>query len=167
MFYGKICTCDLVVLQTTVWLSGTSASEEFKHHLTEPLALKTLLLHHRELGTLSSGQTLHLFSPFLKKQTTMSYLLITKSSFVTVCPSSEDETILSALSFTNPANEFSEADDDDDDEVSNEVSLALEDLDEDSSQCLTDSDDLEEWLPKKKSGQRQTRIILRYFSLQL
>ncbi|XP_013860273.1 zinc finger protein 878 isoform X2 [Austrofundulus limnaeus] len=105
--------------QTTVWLSETSASEEFKHHLSEPLALRTLLVHHRELGTLSS-----------------------------VCPSNEDDIILSALSFTKPVNEFSEADDEED---SNEGSLALDDLDEDSSQCITDTDDSEDWFSKKKS----------------
>lgn len=143
-----------MVLQTTVWLCETSTSEEFQQHLSELLDLKTLLVHHRELGTLSSGQIIDLFSHFFKQTTMLYYLFIIKCSSVTVCPSDEDDTILSALSFTNPANEFSE-----DEEDSNEVTLDLDDLDEDSSQCSTDSDDSEDWSPKKKSGQRRNKII--------
>ncbi|XP_017270249.1 zinc finger protein 615-like [Kryptolebias marmoratus] len=108
--------------QTTVWLSETFASEEFKHHLSEPLALKTLLVHHRELGTLSS-----------------------------TCSSNEEDTILSTLALSNSPEEFSEADDDDKYD-SDEGSLALEDLDEDSNQCISDTDNSDEWMPKNKSG---------------
>lgn len=45
------------VSQTAAWLTETtSVSEEVRQHLFEPTALKTLLLHHRQLGTLSSGE---------------------------------------------------------------------------------------------------------------
>lgn len=41
--------------QTAAWLTETtSASEEFGQNLSEPLALKSLLLHHRQLGTLNT-----------------------------------------------------------------------------------------------------------------
>lgn len=47
----------LSVCQTAAWLAETtSVAEEFGQHLSEPFALKTLLLHHRQLGTLSSGE---------------------------------------------------------------------------------------------------------------
>uniref|UniRef100_A0A3Q2TNP2 Zinc finger protein 578-like n=1 Tax=Fundulus heteroclitus TaxID=8078 RepID=A0A3Q2TNP2_FUNHE len=45
-----------VVSQTANWLNESSASEDLGLHLSEPFPLKTLLLHHRELGTLSSGE---------------------------------------------------------------------------------------------------------------
>ncbi|XP_029901965.1 zinc finger protein 260-like isoform X2 [Myripristis murdjan] len=42
--------------QTAAWLTETTAvAEEFGQHLSEPFALKTLLLYHRQLGTLSTG----------------------------------------------------------------------------------------------------------------
>ncbi|XP_037551757.1 zinc finger protein 25 [Nematolebias whitei] len=113
--------------QTTVLLSETSASEEFKHDLSEPSALKTLLVHHRELGTLSSA-----------------------------CPSNDEGTILSTLAFSNPTEVFSEAHDDKYD--SDEGSLALEDL-EDSNQCIADTDDSDEWMPKSKSGSLSSLFI--------
>lgn len=58
-------TCVSLVLisvsQTAAWLTETtSVSEEFGQHLSEPFALKTLLLHHRRSGTLS-------FSKFNRK----------------------------------------------------------------------------------------------------
>lgn len=44
------------VSQTAAWLTETtSLSEEIGLHLSEPFALKSLLLHHRQSGTLSSG----------------------------------------------------------------------------------------------------------------
>lgn len=52
---GHLCGL-LSVTQTAAWLpEKTSVSEEVGQHLSEPFALKTLLLHHRQLGTLSSG----------------------------------------------------------------------------------------------------------------
>uniref|UniRef100_A0A8C4HTJ8 C2H2-type domain-containing protein n=1 Tax=Dicentrarchus labrax TaxID=13489 RepID=A0A8C4HTJ8_DICLA len=48
--------------QTAAWLTETtSVSEEFGQHQSEPFALKTLLFHHRQLGTLSSGRLSRLF----------------------------------------------------------------------------------------------------------
>ncbi|XP_055367965.1 zinc finger protein 892-like isoform X2 [Betta splendens] len=42
--------------QTAAWLTDrTAVSEEVGRHLDEPFDLKSLLLHHRQLGTLSSG----------------------------------------------------------------------------------------------------------------
>ncbi|CAK6961410.1 zinc finger protein 883-like [Scomber scombrus] len=43
--------------QTAAWLSETTlAAKEFGLQLSEPFALKTLLLHHRQLGNLSSDE---------------------------------------------------------------------------------------------------------------
>lgn len=48
--------------QTAAWLTATpSVSEELGQHVCEPSALKTLLLHHRQMENLSSGQ----FSTFM------------------------------------------------------------------------------------------------------
>ncbi|XP_054595694.1 zinc finger protein 566 isoform X3 [Nothobranchius furzeri] len=58
--------------QTALWLSESFGSEEFAHYLTEPFPLKTLLLHHRALGTLSSA-----------------------------CSSNEEDVILSTLAISN------------------------------------------------------------------
>lgn len=45
----------LLCFQTAAWLTETtSLSEEFGQHMSEPVALKALLLHHRQLGNLSS-----------------------------------------------------------------------------------------------------------------
>ncbi|XP_044198923.1 putative zinc finger protein 286B isoform X2 [Thunnus albacares] len=56
--------------QTTAWLTETtSATKEFGLHLSEPLALKTLLLHHRQLGTLSSDEEILLPTLALRAQT--------------------------------------------------------------------------------------------------
>ncbi len=49
---GRVSVC-----QTAEWFTETtSVAEEFAQQLSEPFALKTLLLHHRQLGTLSSGE---------------------------------------------------------------------------------------------------------------
>lgn len=46
-----------LVFQTTAWLTETpSISAELGQHLSEPSALKTLLLHYRQMENLSSGQ---------------------------------------------------------------------------------------------------------------
>lgn len=43
--------------QTAAWFTETtSVSEEVRQHVCKPTALKSLLLHHRHLGTLSSGE---------------------------------------------------------------------------------------------------------------
>ncbi|KAM7378244.1 hypothetical protein PAMA_013235 [Pampus argenteus] len=110
--------------QTTAWLTETSVTEEFGLHLSEPLALKTLLLHHRQFGTLSSGEF-----------------------------NREDEDILLptlALRTQTEVGKYTEVNsegDDYDDEVER---LVFEDLEEDSSQCVDVSTD--HWSPKKKSG---------------
>ncbi|MED6246544.1 hypothetical protein ATANTOWER_019539 [Ataeniobius toweri] len=108
--------------QTANWLNESSASEDLGHHLSEPFSLKTLLLHHRELGTLSSASS-----------------------------STEEDVILSTLALSTQTDQFSEEDEDDDDKFeSDEDPLALEDLEEDSNQSLDDTS--EDWVPKNKSG---------------
>ncbi|XP_041833544.1 zinc finger protein 436-like isoform X2 [Melanotaenia boesemani] len=110
--------------QTTAWLTDTFASEEFGLYMSSPETLKTLLLHHREMKTLSSAPS-----------------------------NNEEDVILSTLALpTHTAGErfgelHSEGDDEDEYE-SNEGSLALENLEEDSSQ----SSDVAsaDWVPKKK-----------------
>ncbi|XP_032360687.1 zinc finger protein ZFMSA12A isoform X1 [Etheostoma spectabile] len=108
--------------QTAAWLTETTpVSEELGQHLSEPFALKTLLLHHRESGTLSSA------------------------------PSSSEGDILSTLAlppqsgverFTEPYNE-------DDDYDNEEETLASEDLEEYSSRSSdATADDL---LPIRES----------------
>lgn len=150
----------VMVLQTTVWLSETSASEEIKHNLSEPSALKTLLVHHRELRTLSSGKNRDVFPRFSpRRKTLFHYLFVIRCSFITACPSNDEDTILSTLAFSNPTEVFSEAHDDKYD--SDEGSLALEDL-EDSNQCITDTDNSDEWMPKSKSGPLQNKIIFKF-----
>lgn len=45
------------VFQTAALLTETtSMSEKFGKHLSEPFVLKALLLHHRQLGNLGSGE---------------------------------------------------------------------------------------------------------------
>ncbi|XP_029317628.1 LOW QUALITY PROTEIN: zinc finger protein ZFMSA12A-like [Cottoperca gobio] len=109
--------------QTAAWLTETtSASEEFGQHLYEPFAMKTLLLHHRQLGTLSSAPA-----------------------------SSEEDILLSTLALPaqTGAERFSEAYSEDDDYDDEEETLTLEDLDEDSSQSSDVTAD--DWLPKRES----------------
>ncbi|XP_035806058.1 zinc finger protein 883-like [Amphiprion ocellaris] len=112
--------------QTTAWLTETSVSEDLGQHLSEPVALKSLLLHHKQMGTLSSAWS-----------------------------SSEGDIILSILALPSQTGveRFTETyseDDDDDDYDDEEGALALEDLEEDSSQSSDVTAD--DWLPKKKSG---------------
>ncbi|KAK9525698.1 hypothetical protein VZT92_016382 [Zoarces viviparus] len=110
--------------QTAAWLTETtSVSEEFGQNLSEPFGLKSLLLHHRQLGSLSTAPS-----------------------------SSEEDILLSTLAlpaqtgmerFTEP---FSE-----DDEYDNEEeTLAVDDLEGDSSQSSDVTAD--DWLPKRESG---------------
>ncbi|XP_042367361.1 zinc finger protein 304-like [Plectropomus leopardus] len=110
--------------QTAAWLTEmTSVSEEFGLHLSEPFALKTLLLQHRQMGTLNSAPS-----------------------------SSEEDMLLSTLALpaqtgverlTDPYSE-------DDDYDNEEDTLGLEDLEEDSSESSDVTED--DWLPKKESG---------------
>lgn len=49
---ARCATCS----QTAAWLTATpSLSEDLGRHLRDPSALKTLLLHHRQMEKLSSG----------------------------------------------------------------------------------------------------------------
>ncbi|XP_033470368.2 uncharacterized protein LOC117249090 [Epinephelus lanceolatus] len=110
--------------QTAAWLTETtSVSEQFGLHLSKPFALKTLLLHHRQLGTLSSAPS-----------------------------SSKDEILLSTLALPaqTGVERLPETYSEDDDYDNEEEILALEDLDEDSSQSSDETAD--DWLPKKESG---------------
>ncbi|XP_034529408.1 zinc finger protein 2 homolog [Notolabrus celidotus] len=109
--------------QTAAWLTEAECvTEEFGKHLCEPFAVKTLLRHHRQLGTLSS----------------------TPSSI-------EEDNLLSTLALPvqtavegliQPYNE------EDDDYGDGEQALALEDLEEDSNQDIV----ADEWLPKRGPG---------------
>ncbi|XP_061570778.1 zinc finger protein 883-like isoform X1 [Cololabis saira] len=105
--------------QTTAWLTETSV---FGNHLSEPSALKTLLLHHRDTGTLSSA-------PSCSEEDIILF---------TMAHTGESE----RQTFSEP---YSETDDDDDEET-----LTMDDMDEESNQSLNDKS--EDWVPKKKSG---------------
>ncbi|KAM9705407.1 uncharacterized protein ACNS7B_001665 isoform 2-T2 [Menidia menidia] len=111
--------------QTTAWLTETSLSEGFGQYLSNPFALKTLLLHHREFKTLSSES------------------------------SNEEDIILSTLSLPSQTGVerytklFSDGNNDEDYDQ-DERNLALEGSAEDSSQSLDEASD--DWVPKKKSG---------------
>uniref|UniRef100_A0A3Q2PY31 Zinc finger protein 578-like n=1 Tax=Fundulus heteroclitus TaxID=8078 RepID=A0A3Q2PY31_FUNHE len=94
--------------QTANWLNESSASEDLGLHLSEPFPLKTLLLHHRELGTLSSASS-----------------------------STEEDVILSTLALSTQTDQFSEYDKDDDDKFDSDED-SPEDLEEDSNQSLED-----------------------------
>uniref|UniRef100_A0A096MFR5 C2H2-type domain-containing protein n=1 Tax=Poecilia formosa TaxID=48698 RepID=A0A096MFR5_POEFO len=109
---------DFIVINLFKW-------KDLGHHLSEPFPLKTLLLHHRELGILSSGEIKDLLS-------------------------TEEDVILSTLALSTQTDQFSEDDEEDDDKFdSDEETLALEDLEEDSNQSLDDTS--EDWVPKNKS----------------
>ncbi|XP_015247099.1 PREDICTED: zinc finger protein 566-like isoform X1 [Cyprinodon variegatus] len=110
--------------QTANWLNDSSAAEDLVHHLSELFPLKTLLLHHRELGTLSSASS-----------------------------STEEDVILSTLALSTQTDQFSEEDEDEDDDdkfESDEEPLELDDMEEDSNQSLDDAS--EDWVPETKSG---------------
>nr|XP_046235101.1 zinc finger protein 2-like isoform X2 [Scatophagus argus] len=117
--------------QTAAWLTDTtSVSEELGQHLCEPFALKTLLLHHRQLGTLSSAPS-----------------------------GSEEDILLSSLALpvSTGADRFTEHYSGDDDYDNEEDTLTLEDLEENSSQSsdVTAND----WLPKRASGRLSCLFI--------
>ncbi|XP_029350864.1 zinc finger protein 2-like [Echeneis naucrates] len=111
--------------QTATWLTDTASVSEFGQHLSEPSAMKTLLLHYRQLGTLSSA------------------------------PSNSDENILlSTLALPSQAAvaRFTEAyGEEDDDYGSEQGNLALEDLEVEHSGQNSDAiaDDRQS---KKESG---------------
>ncbi|XP_070785407.1 zinc finger protein ZFMSA12A-like [Enoplosus armatus] len=110
--------------QTAAWLTETSSvAEDFGQHLSEPLALKTLLLHHRQSGTLSSAPS-----------------------------SSEEDILLSTLALPaqTGVERFSEPYSEDDDYDYEEETLVLEDLEEVSSQSSGVTAD--DWSPKRESG---------------
>ncbi|XP_030006801.1 zinc finger protein 436-like [Sphaeramia orbicularis] len=110
------------VEQTAAWLSETSSfSEDFGLHLSQPFALKTLLLHHQQLGTLSSDPS-----------------------------SSENDIILSTLALPSPVSKYTEPYSEDDNYDTEEESLALEDLGEDSNESPDITAD--DWLPTKRTG---------------
>ncbi|XP_058481261.1 zinc finger protein 883-like [Solea solea] len=88
--------------QTAAWLTETtSVSEDFGQHLSEPFALKSLLLHHRDLGTLTTAPT-----------------------------SSEEDVLLSTLIFPphTGVGRFTEVYNEGDDQDSEKDNLASEDL---------------------------------------
>ncbi|XP_004083203.1 zinc finger protein 883 [Oryzias latipes] len=107
--------------ETSALLTGSSTPEEFSRSLSDPVALKTLLLHYRERGTLSSTLT-----------------------------SNEEDIILHTLAHPPeerlPVNHI-EGDDDKYD--SDARTLALEDVDEDLAESLEDTS--EDWGPKRES----------------
>ncbi|KAK1906429.1 Zinc finger protein 837 [Dissostichus eleginoides] len=110
--------------QTAAWLTETtSVSKEFGQHLSNPLALNTLLLHHRQMGTLGSAPS-----------------------------SSEEDILLSSLALPahTAVERLSEAYSEEEDYDHEEETLTLEDLEEDlgQSSVVTAGD----WLPKRESG---------------
>ncbi|TKS90855.1 Zinc finger protein ZFMSA12A [Collichthys lucidus] len=117
--------------QTAAWLTETtSVLEGFEQHLSEPFALKTLLIHHGQSGTLGSAPS-----------------------------SSEEDILLSTMALPAPTGEerFTEPYSDEDDYDNEEETLALEDLEEDSSQSLDVIAD--DWLPKRELG-RLSRLFM-------
>ncbi|XP_035528567.1 zinc finger protein 436-like [Morone saxatilis] len=116
--------------QTAAWLTETtSVSEEFGQHQSEPFALKTLLLHHKQLGTLSSAHS-----------------------------SREEDILLSTLALpVQTVERFTEAYSEEDDYDNEEETLSLEDLEEDSSQSSDIA--AKEWLPKRESGRLSRLFI--------
>ncbi|XP_067346695.1 zinc finger protein 84-like isoform X2 [Channa argus] len=110
--------------RTAAWLTETSVSEEIRLHLSESIALKTLLLHHRQLGTLSSAPS-----------------------------SSEKDILLStlALTYQTPVGRLTEPYIEEDGYNSEEEGMDLGDLQEENSGQSSDLT-ADDWLPKKKSG---------------
>ncbi|TMS03090.1 hypothetical protein E3U43_021070 [Larimichthys crocea] len=114
--------------QTAAWLTETtSVLEGFEQHLSEPFALKTLLIHHWTVGD---------------------------SQF-----RSEEDILLSTMALPAPTGEerFTEPYSDEDDYDNEEETLALEELEEDSSQSLDVNAD--DWLPKRELG-RLSRLFM-------
>ncbi|XP_075967725.1 uncharacterized protein LOC142971027 isoform X2 [Anarhichas minor] len=110
--------------QTAAWLTETtSVSEEFGQNLSEPFGLKSLLLHHRQLGSLSTAPS-----------------------------SSEEDILLSTLALPAQTGmeRFTEPFSEDDDYDNEEETLAVDDLEGDSSQSSDVTAD--DWLPKRESG---------------
>ncbi|XP_028305318.1 zinc finger protein 583-like [Gouania willdenowi] len=110
--------------QTAAWIDETSVSEDFKQHLSEPFALKTLLLHHNQPGILNS-----------------------------VDQGSSEDIILSTLALPSQtavgrfAEVYSEGDDDYDNAG---ICLILGGSEEESSRSLEANEG--DWVAKKKSG---------------
>ncbi|KAM6895952.1 uncharacterized protein PEZ65_021087 [Lycodopsis pacificus] len=110
--------------QTAAWLTETtSVSEEFGQNLSEPFGLKSLLLHHRQLGSLSTAPS-----------------------------SSEEDILLSTLALPAQTGmeRFTEPFSEDYDYDNEEETLAVDDLEGDSSQSSDVTAD--DWLPKRESG---------------
>ncbi|XP_026182197.1 oocyte zinc finger protein XlCOF6-like isoform X2 [Mastacembelus armatus] len=109
--------------QTVAWLTDTaSVLEEFGQYLSEPFCLKALLLHHRQLGTLSSDPS-----------------------------SSEEVILLSTLALPSQAGagRFEPYNEDDDDYDREEETIGLEVSQEED---LNESSEVIALLPKKESG---------------
>lgn len=135
--------------QTAAWLVETTCvEEEFGLHLSEPFALKSLLRHHSQVHTLSTGET---HSSLCSK----SFELREESNettSVSAAPSCcMEDVILSTLALPAllTAEKYSEIDSDDGDRE--EQMLALDEDEEDSSQSSDITAD--DWLPAKRSGE--------------
>lgn len=151
------------VSQTAAWLTETtSLSEEIGLHLSEPFALKSLLLHHRQSGTLSSG-AFHrkdtrnrknsacsgFFFPLPAVLPTYFLSLPFLLPLLAAPPSGEEDNLLSTLALpaSTGVERFIEPYSGDDSDYDNEeVTVALEDLEDDSDVRADD------WLPKNESG---------------
>ncbi|KAK5848845.1 hypothetical protein PBY51_008533 [Eleginops maclovinus] len=110
--------------QTAAWLTETtSVSKEFGQYLSEPFAMNTLLLHHRQMGTLGSAP-----------------------------PGSEEDILLSSLALPahTAVERLSQAYSEEDDYDHEEETLTLEGLEEDLGQSSAVTAD--DWLPKRESG---------------
>ncbi|XP_068611659.1 zinc finger protein ZFMSA12A-like [Brachionichthys hirsutus] len=111
--------------QTAAWLTETeSVSGDLEKHLSEPSVLNNLLLHHRQLGTLSSAPSV-----------------------------GEGDIFLSALVLPVPlgVERFPERCSEDGDYDNEEEILTLEDLEDDESSQSSDVT-ADDWLPKRESG---------------
>lgn len=56
LLLGRFYVLFFMSSQTSAWLTEmTSVAEDLGQNLSEPFALKSLLLHHRQLGTIGTG----------------------------------------------------------------------------------------------------------------
>ncbi|XP_076015055.1 uncharacterized protein LOC143007546 isoform X2 [Genypterus blacodes] len=109
--------------QTAAWLAETTCvEEEFGLHLSEPFALKSLLLHHRQVHTLSTAPLCCM-----------------------------EDVILSTLALPSLLREEKYSEMYSNDEDCEERMLALEDSDEEDSSQSSDIT-ADDWLPAKRSG---------------
>ncbi|XP_056157612.1 zinc finger protein 391-like [Lampris incognitus] len=124
--------------QTAAWLpEDPSVKETFGQHLSDPAALKALLLHHRQLGTLSDGPS-----------------------------SSVEDTILFALAVPSEAEveKYYELDGVQEGNYDREERLVMEDSEDNKDLSQSPNLTADEGMPIKKSGQLSKLYICPQYS---